>query len=363
MPNRGHWTTLPTLVLALVALLPAGALAGWFDGYSQEQQQQQQRQPQRQQAAAPADLYDVLGLDESATEAEIKRAYRRLSVKHHPDKGGSVAKFNELSAAYQVLSDDEKRLLYDVGGMTAVEQGAGRTDMFGRTMGVPKGPAVEVTVRVPLEDVYKGGTVRASVRRRVVCRGCRGGGAGLAKCAGCEATCPPEIKTVQRRMGPMLVNQEVEVASEERCKDEVRTLEAVIERGMPEDFTVLFERASEQSPGVVPGDVRLKLRSDSHAVFRRDGRHLTMELRISLRQALLGFERRIRHLDGHEVLIANAGISTPGMVITLPREGLPVHGEPSEFGELRVKLEVVFPKTISAAEREWIATHFDDASG
>lgn len=72
--------------------------------------------------------------------------------------------------------------------------------------------------------------------------------------------------------------------------------------------------------------MRLKLRPETHAVFRREGTHLSMDLRISLRQALLGFSRRIRHLDGHEVVIANAGISTPGMQIVLPGEGMPVRG-------------------------------------
>ena len=227
-------------------MLPSGTLAGWFDGYYQQQQQQQQQQ---QRAAGPppppADLYEVLGVDESASDAEIKRAYRKLSVKHHPDKGGSVDKFKELSAAYEILSDGEKRALYDVGGHAAVEQGLGRQDMFGRTVGIRKGPPVEVIVRIPLADVYRGGKVRANVRRRVICRGCRGGGSG-AKCAECTPTCPPETKVVQRKMGPMLINQEVEVPSQERCKDEMHALTGVIERGIPEDFVLVFERASKQ---------------------------------------------------------------------------------------------------------------------
>jgi hypothetical protein len=236
------WRGYRASVLAVVLLLP-GAPAGWFDGYQQQQQQQQQQKLGVQ--SAPTDLYEVLGLDESASFGEIKRAYRKLSVKHHPDKGGSVEKFKELSAAYQVLSDGEKRALYDVGGQAAVDQGVGRQGMFGRMTGVPKAPAVEVTVRVPLEDIYKGGTVRAHVRRRIVCRGCRGGGAGIPKCAECGPTCPSETKMVQRKMGPMLINQEVSVPSEERCRDETRTLDAVVERGIPDDFVITFERASE----------------------------------------------------------------------------------------------------------------------
>ena len=114
------------------------------------------------------DPYEVLGLSDDATDSQVKRAYRQMSIKHHPDKGGSAAKFKEVSAAYEVLRDGEKRALYDAGGMAAVEKGTGGTDMFGRPVGVQKGPEVEVKVRVPLEDMYRGGNVRANVRARSV---------------------------------------------------------------------------------------------------------------------------------------------------------------------------------------------------
>mmetsp|Transcript_19999 Transcript_19999/g.63846 ORF Transcript_19999/g.63846 Transcript_19999/m.63846 type:complete len:277 (+) Transcript_19999:383-1213(+) len=219
------------------------------------------------------------------------------------------------------------------------------------------GTLVEVTVRAPLEDFYKGGTVRANVRRRVVCRGCRGH-EEHQRCSGCSRTCPAETKVVQRRMGPMLINEEVQVPSEELCREEVKTLHAVIERGAEEDTAVTFERSSEQSPGEVPGDVLLRLRSESHAAFTRRGADLEMELRISLRQALLGFKRRIRHLDGHEVLISHAAVSTPGMVLTFDNEGMPRHGVPSEYGALRVTLQIDFPSELTADERAFTANHF-----
>ena len=96
--------------------------------------------PSAKMTPSKVDAYELLGLaSREASDAEIKKAYRRLSVKHHPDKGGDAAAFKELTSAYEVLSDGERRALYDVGGMSAVEKGAGGRDMFGRSTGVPKG--------------------------------------------------------------------------------------------------------------------------------------------------------------------------------------------------------------------------------
>ena len=241
------------------------------------------------------DLYDLLGLSEEANDRDIKTAYRRLSLIHHPDKGGSTARFKEITTAYEVLSDGEKRSMYDVGGMSAVNQGgSGRTDPWGRPIGVPRGENVQVTVNVFLKDMYVGGQVRAKVRRRVVCRGCSAANRSPSqKCAACGPTCPATTKIVQRRMGMMRVNQEVEEASDERCKEEVVQLNATIERGMPNNENIVFERASEQSPGKVPGNVLLTLATRPHAVFSRSGNDLHMKLKIPLSEGLLGFERKV----------------------------------------------------------------------
>jgi len=107
-----------------------------------------------------------------------------------------------------------------------------RRDPWGRPIGVQKGKDVSSKIRVTLEDLYNGRTINAQVRRRVVCRGCRTNRAS-PRCEGCGPSCPAERKTVQKRMGNMIFNQEVQVPSEERCKEEATTLEAVVERGMP----------------------------------------------------------------------------------------------------------------------------------
>jgi len=132
---------------------------------------------------------------------------------------------------------------------------------------------------------------------------------------------------------------------------------------MAEDARVSFERMSEQSPGRIPGDVVVILRTEAHATFVRDGADLLMTLQLPLKQALGGFRHEIRHLDDHVVVIQNDGVSHPGQVLTLPGEGLPLHNVPSEFGALRVTLRIAFPKVLTAAERAFVAANFQDDSG
>jgi DnaJ-class molecular chaperone len=236
--------------------------------------------------------------------------------------------------------------------------------MFGRPTGVQRGGDVSVAVSIPLEDMYRGGNVRVNVTRRVVCRGCsnqaqrRGGAAAIARCNECGPTCPHVTKIVHQRMGMMLMQREVQEPSPERCKEDTKVLVGTVERGMADDAELVFQRASEQTPGRIPGNVVVKLKSARHAVFHRVETDLFMTISIPLRQALLGFERTIRHLDGHTVVISNDGITTHGQVLKLAGEGMPVHGVPSEFGSLHVTVTVEMPKVLTPEERAFVTDHF-----
>jgi DnaJ-class molecular chaperone len=340
-----------------------------------ESRRQQRRQQSRQQQQAVAkvkddfDPYEVLGIDDEATDRQIKKAFRKLSVKWHPDKnrGNEEAKlkFQEISKAYEILSDGDKKALFDAGGMELVEEGSreapqdpfaaffggGRQQQGGKRRSSKKGKDFHMQMEVDLEDMYNGGEKAAQITRRVICRHCGKNGKKrhTEKCKACTTRCPNEVKMVQRQMAPgFVIQQQEEVPSTEKCKNEPKTLTAVIEKGMPHDEKITFERASEQKPGFIPGDVIMVIKQKKHRRFERRGNDLYHKITIPLKQALTGYQTTIPHLDKHVVEIDTEGsIVRYGEVRTFEGEGMPIHGTPSEYGNLHVEFIVDFPRRLN----------------
>ena len=219
-----------------------------------------------------------------------------------------------------------------------------------------KGPDAKVQVEVSLEDMYKGGEMTFNIQRRVVCRGCRKKSDG--KCEGC-GRCPNEVRMVQREMRPgMIVQQQEEVHSKEKCKHEETILKAHVERGMGRGAELSFPRMSEQRPGQIPGNVVMTLKQKAHPRFKRSGDDLHADMVLTLKEALLGFSRGVEHLDGRTVTVAQTKITKPGETKRLKGEGMPHHNFPSEFGDLVVKFQIKMPAQLSGAQREAVESLF-----
>eukprot|EP00635_Sarcinochrysidales_sp_CCMP3193_P005245 CAMPEP_0118895874 /NCGR_PEP_ID=MMETSP1166-20130328/4018_1 /TAXON_ID=1104430 /ORGANISM="Chrysoreinhardia sp, Strain CCMP3193" /LENGTH=477 /DNA_ID=CAMNT_0006834923 /DNA_START=91 /DNA_END=1524 /DNA_ORIENTATION=- len=320
------------------------------------------------------DLYEVLGLDDEADQKEIKKSYRKLSLKYHPDKcKGEVEvgedmmscekMMNRVNLAYEVLGDEEKRILYDTGGLESVKEGVdepqqGGMDPFSMLFGGgggrrgggngKRGPDARVELAASLEDMYLGNEVSAQISRRIVCRKCAGRTDG--KCASC-GRCPNEVRMVQREMRPgMLVQQQEEVPSKEKCKIEETTLKARVEQGMDAGAEIKFPRMSEQMPGQIPGDVIMTLKQKPHPRFTRKGNDLYMDMVISLKEALVGFTKHVDHLDSHKVTVQQTKITKPGEVKRIKNEGMPIKDFPSERGDLFVKFQFKMPNELSQAQ-------------
>jgi DnaJ-related protein SCJ1 len=240
----------------------------------------------------------------------------------------------------QVLSDDEKRQIYDLEGLEGLERhekgaagGGGPMspfDMFfgGGGGGRRKGPDASVEMEVSLEDLYNGAQRAARISRNVICPKCRGTGAKDGETQKCKACGGRGVRMVQQQMAPGFVVQMQEQCGEcggrgtiakaacphcggRKVLMEEKTLTADIERGMPSDGEIRFARESEQSPGITPGDVIFKLRAGRHARFEREGDNLKHEVHLTLREALLGYRRSVRHLDGRDVPLVHDGVTQP----------------------------------------------------
>jgi DnaJ family protein A protein 2 len=337
-------------------------------------------------SVADTKLYDILGVPPTATVDEIRKAYRKLAIKCHPDKNQSpeaIEQFKEISAAHEILSDPEKRELYDKYGEEGLKEGMGgfgfgddilsqlfgRHGFFGgghgRPHGKPKGEDAVQRFPVTLEDLFNGKSTKMSLTRNVICKTCDGTGAKkgatATKCKTCNGM---GIRLMQRRIGPGLVTQFQAAcdacggkgqayAAKDQCTDcagnrvatEKKVLNLDIEKGAPQHHKIFFRGEADEAPGTIPGDVIIVLDQQEHETFKRDGDHLFMEKEISLYEALCGFTFIITHLDKKELVVKSTPgeITKPGDLKVIEEEGMPHHKRPFERGNLYIKFNVVFP--------------------
>lgn len=327
--------------------------------------------------------YDALGVNSSASEEEIKRAYRKLALKYHPDKNkdeGAQEKFKEISVAYDVLSDPEKRKRYDQFGEKGLsgEGGIDPSDIFSsffgggsRSRGEPKPKDIVHEHAVPLEHFYNGKVVKLAIMRDRLCDECNGSGANKpgvdAKCRECQGR---GVQVVTRQLGPGFIQQmQVQCRScggkgsalkpEDRCKKcngeqvvkDKKIFEVNIEKGMKKGDAVTFRGEGDQIPGVrLAGDIIIILDQKPHSVFVRKGNHLYLERTISLSEALTGFQLEVTHLDGRKLAIRPVPGSCvdPDHLWAINREGMPLPKTGgSERGHLLVKFSVKYPQSVS----------------
>ncbi|XP_027772758.1 dnaJ protein homolog isoform X2 [Solanum pennellii] len=330
--------------------------------------------------------YEVLGVSKNSNQDELKKAYRKSAIKNHPDKGGDPEKFKELAQAYEVLSDPEKRELYDQYGEDALKErmgggGGGHNpfdifeSFFGGSFGgggsvrgsrKKKGEDVVHTLRVSLKDLYNGTTKKLSLSRNILCPKCKGKGSksgASGRCYGCQGTgmC---VTTRQIAFGMIQQMQHVcyecqgsgEVITElDRCPQcngnkitqEKKVLKVNVEKGMLHGQKIIFNAEADEAPDTITGNVIFVLQQKSHSKFRRNFDDLYMEHNLSLTEALCGFQFVLTHLDGRQLQIK----SSPGEVIkpdqykAIYDEGMPHYGRPFIKGQLYIHFNVIFPES------------------
>ncbi|RHZ52003.1 hypothetical protein CDV55_101170 [Aspergillus turcosus] len=334
-------------------------------------------------------LYDVLGVPETASEAQLKSAYKKGALKYHPDKNANnpdaAEKFKEMSRAYEILSDPQKRQIYDQYGEEGLEGGAGGPGMgaedlfaqffggggafggmFGggmREQGPKKARTIHHVHKVSLEDIYRGKVSKLALQKSVICPGCdgRGGKEGAVKsCTGCNGS---GMKTMMRQMGPMIqrfqtvcpdCNGEGEIIREkDRCKRcngkktivERKVLHVHVDKGVKNGHKIEFRGEGDQMPGVLPGDVVFEIEQKPHPRFQRKDDDLFYHAEIDLLTALAGGSINIEHLDDRwlTVNIAAGEVITPGAIKVIKGQGMPSYRH-HDFGNLYIQFDVKFPE-------------------
>lgn len=362
--------------------------------------------------AEKRDYYEVLGVSKSASEDEIKKAYRKLAIKYHPDKnpGDKEAeeKFKEAAEAYSVLSDAGKRAKYDQfghaggpqmggfgggfegfggfgGGMSMEDIFAAFGDIFGghfggggfggATYGAPrkhvnKGTDLRITVKVTLKDIMNGVEKKLKIPRLVACEHCKGTGAkdgtSFEECKRCHGA--GYVTTVRQSfMGPQQVqsvcpdcNGEGKIIREScsHCNGTgVVKKEEIVSFRIPagvENGTTLTMRGQGNAPrnGGVNGDLYIVVQEEKDPELIRDGNDIIYNLMLDFPTAALGGSAEVPTVDGRARLKIVPG-TQPGKVLRLRGKGLPQMNS-SVRGDLLVNVMVYVPENVTDAERSAI---------
>lgn len=349
--------------------------------------------PPEVQHRPEVDYYQILNLAdkrEAATDKEIRREFRRLSRLYHPDVASTEddkIKYSEVNRAYEVLSDKRKRKVYDMRGERGLEQleqldrakdqPGGGMNPFTQFMGVHvddglRGPNMEVETKVELSQVFTGAQVPLQIHKHKVCHRCKGTGADntapMVPCSQCggegvlhqriqlfpgmihnvNQPCPSCGGSGKRpeRLCPVCNGKKVVYGSSTVVLD--------LEPGMEEDHVLKFEMEAEETPDRLPGDLLVHVRTHPHPVFarRRNQLDLDASLVLTLKEALLGFDRRITHLDGEEQVEVRGETPSPyGTVVRVAGKGMPKLHVPSERGDLYVHLRYDLPERLTEEQK------------
>jgi molecular chaperone DnaJ len=349
---------------------------------------------------AKRDYYEVLGVSRTASADEIKKSYRRLAMKHHPDRNKDDAsaegKFKEAKEAYEVLSDSDKRATYDRFGHDGLSASAGAGgaggfgaegfgDIFGDVFGdifggggrqrgsqVFRGADLGYELRLDLENAVSGDSVTIDVPTQVGCETCDGSGAKKGTEPLTCSTCGG-VGQVRMQQGFFSIQQTCPACKGagttigDPCPDchgrgrvrKTKTLSVKVPAGVDDGDRIRLSGEGEAGRnGGPPGDLYVEIRVNPHKIFSREGADLACEVPISIATATLGGDVELPTLNGNVSLKVPAGTQS-GKVFRLRGKGVTTVRDARQ-GDLFAKVAVETPVNLSAEQKE-LLQKFDDS--
>lgn len=343
------------------------------------------------------DYYQILGVSRGASQDEIKKAYRKLAHKHHPDKGGDERKFKEINEAYQILSDKEKRNQYDRFDRVFEGAGAGPDFDFGNVWGrsgegvefdlgemfeeffgfgsaktrgnFRKGRDIEVNLEIPLEYTLLGQEKKISLYKMLSCSRCQGLGAepgtSVKECFSCRGA--GEVQQIRRTFFGSFTKHVTcpecngEGKKPERpcnvCKGEGRikgtdNIKVFIPAGVDSSQVIKVNSKGEAGRrGAKSGDLYVRILIKPHSIFQRKGDNLYLKVPVSFSQAALGDEIEISTLEERKILLKIPRGTESGKILRISQKGIPRfsgHGR----GDLYIELSVRTPRKLTRKQKE-----------
>ena len=354
--------------------------------------------------ASKPDLYALLEVSKTATEDEIKKAYKKAALKYHPDRNPDnveecTEKFKEVNKAFHVLSDSGRRQKYDQFGVIDGEEGPGGggqdfgggfnafnifQNMFGGGMGGfgqqqqqrnMRGPDKKVTANLTLGDAYNGKSIFVEFQKIICCDECRGSGAQNPDAIKTCASCNGQGRVVHmRQMGPMIqqmvqpcekcktTGKIIEAGKEcGKCKGSKsitipRRLDCYVKPGSGKGTFYKFKNESDWVPGIQDvGDLVVFIDSkNEEGPFRREGNNLIMKKQISLLEALTKTEFMFKHLDERVMKVSHEEIIHPNQKMIIKGEGMPDFNDNLIHGDLIIYFDILFPQSIDAERSKYL---------
>ena len=341
--------------------------------------------------------YDILGVDKKATKDDVKKAFRKLAQKHHPDKGGDEAKFKEITEAYAVLGDEKRRREYDSYGQTFQGGnpfgGAGGfdfsdfqnfqggvefdlSDLFGDIFAgargggrrVRRGRDISIDVEISFKDSVLGTKRSVLITKIGTCDTCTGTGAKpgteLLTCSACSGS----GRVHETRNSPLGAFTSVRTCSvcegsgkvpKERCKEcsghgilrKEEDVKLDIPKGIDDGEMIRMPGKGEAVKGGVPGDLYIKVHVKPHAIFRKEGANLVMNLPIKLTDALLGTTVSISTIEDKQLEVKVPPMNKTEEMLRIRGKGVTFEGG---AGDLLIRVSATLPKKLSTKAKKAI---------